>query len=65
LFLKPEDLSKMNGYIFDIYKTHYIELENKEEDGTFTTSCDLAEIGSLNKIKEMIHDITFIPVTSN
>ena len=50
---------------------HSIVLENKEEDATFTTYCDLIEIGPLNmpdsnhlkKIMEMIYEITFTTVT--
>ena len=63
----------MNGYVFYIFIKHSIVLENKEEDGTFTTYCDLIEIGPLNmpdsnnlkKIMEIIYEITSTTVTSN
>ena len=42
------DSSRMNGYVFYIFIKHSIVLENKEEDGTFTTYCDLIQIGPLN-----------------
>ena len=38
----------MNAYKFDIFVMHSIVLENTEEDGIYTTSCDLLEIGPLN-----------------
>jgi hypothetical protein len=55
----------MNAYVFDIFRSHSIVLEDIEEDGMFTTTCDLVEIGPLNipklnnliKIKEMVRDI--------
>jgi len=55
----------MNAYKFDIFVMHSIVLENTEEDGIYTTSCDLLEIGplkcpdvkNLNFIKTMIRDI--------
>jgi hypothetical protein len=63
----------MNAYIFDIFIMHSIALENKEEDGIYTTSCDLVETGPLNipdfnnfnRIKEMIRDIPSTSVASN
>ena len=38
----------MNAYVFDIFMTHSIVMENFEEDGIYTTTCDLVEVGSLN-----------------
>ena len=37
----------MNAYKFDIFVMHSIVLENTEEDGIYTKSCDLLEIGPL------------------
>jgi hypothetical protein len=63
----------MNAYVFDIFISHSIVLEGTEEDGIFTTTCDLVEIGPLNipklnnlrKIKEMIRDMSLTPIASN
>ena len=63
----------MNAYVFDIFMSHSIVLEDMEEDGIFTTTCDLVEIGPLNipklnnlrKIKEMVRDISSTPIASN
>ena len=63
----------MNAYKFDIFVMHSIVLENTEEDGIYTTSCDLLEIGplkcpdvkNLNFIKTMIRDIHHTPVARN
>ena len=63
----------MNAYIFDIFISHAIVLEDMEEDGFFTTTCDLVEIGPLNmpkqnilrKIKEMVRDLSSTPIASN
>jgi hypothetical protein len=63
----------MNAYKFDIFVMHSIVLENTEEDGIYTTSCDLVEIGplncpdvnNLNFIKTMIRDIHYTPVARN
>ena len=63
----------MNAYVFDIFISHSIVLEDMEEDGIFTTTCDLVEIGPLNipklnnlrKIKEMVRDISSTPIASN
>jgi hypothetical protein len=63
----------MNAYIFDTYIMHSIMLEHKEEEGTFTTYLDLVEIGPLsmpdssnmNRIKDIVRDISSTPVTSN
>ena len=41
----------MNAYVFDIFISHSIVLENMEEDGIYTTTCDLVEIGPLNMPK--------------
>ena len=38
----------MNAYAFDIFITHSIVMKNFEEDGIYTTTCDLVEVGSLN-----------------
>ena len=56
----------MNAYTFDIFIMHTIVLENTEENGIYTTTCELVEIGPLNgpdnnnleSIKTMIHDIS-------
>jgi hypothetical protein len=63
----------MDAYVFDIFIMHSIVLENNEEDGFQTTSCDLVDIGPLNipdfnnfrRIKEMVRDISLTPVASN
>jgi hypothetical protein len=55
----------MNVYTFDIFIMHSIVLENTEEEGIYTTTCELVEIGPLNgpdinnleSIKTMIHEI--------
>ena len=38
----------MNAYVFDIFITHSIVIEDFEEDGIYTTTCDLVEVGPLN-----------------
>ena len=63
----------MNAYVFDIFISHSIVLENMEEDGIYTTTCDLVEIGPLNmpklnnlrRIKDMVRDISLTPIASN
>jgi hypothetical protein len=70
---RPEDLYTMNAYIFDIFIMHSIVLENTEEDGMYTTSCVLVEIGPLNSpdfknfnlINTMLCDIPSTPVAQN
>lgn len=60
----------MNGYTFDIFIMHSIVLENTEEDGIYTTTCELVEIGPLNgpdinnleSIKTVIRNISSTPV---
>jgi hypothetical protein len=60
----------MNAYTFDIFIMHYIVMENTEENGIYTTTCELVEIGPLNgpdynnleSIKTMICDISSTPV---
>ena len=49
---------------------HYIVMKNTEEDGIYTTTCELLEIGPLNgpdinnleSITTMIRDISSTPV---
>ena len=56
----------MNAYIFDIFITHSIVIEDFEEDGIYTTFCDLVEVGPLNipnfnnfrRIKKIVRDIS-------
>ena len=63
----------MNAYVFDIFMSHSIVLEDIEEDGICTTTCDLVKIEPLNipklnnlgKIKEMVRDISSTPIASN
>jgi glycerol-3-phosphate responsive antiterminator len=63
----------MNAYIFDIFILHSIVLENMEEDGIYTTTCDLVEIVPLNmpklnnlrRIKDMVRDISLKPIATN
>ena len=38
----------MNAYVFDVFITHSIVIEDFEEDGIYTTSCDLVEVGPLS-----------------
>ena len=38
----------MNAYVFDVFITHSIVMEDFEEDGIYTTTCDLVEVGQLN-----------------
>ena len=38
----------MDAYTFDIFVMHSIAMENTEEDGIYTTTCELLEIGPLN-----------------
>ena len=38
----------MNAYVFDIFITHPIAIEDFEEDRIYTTTCDLVEVGPLN-----------------
>ena len=60
----------MNAYTFDIFIMHSIGLENTEENGIHTTTCELVEIGPLNgpdnnnleSIKTIIRDISSTPV---
>ena len=60
----------MNAYTFDIFIMHSIVLETTEEDGIYTTTCELLEIGPLNgpdidnleSSKAMIRDISSTPV---
>ena len=50
----------------DIFIMHSIVLENTEEDGIYTTTCELLEIGpdvnNLESIKAMIRNIASTPV---
>jgi hypothetical protein len=63
----------MNAYEFDIFISTSVVLEDMEEDGIYTTTCNLVEIGPLNipklnnlrKIKEIVHDIPSTPIASN
>ena len=63
----------MNAYTFDIFIMHYIVINNTEEDGIYTTDCELVEIGPLNNpnldyynlIKTMICDISLTPLAQN
>ena len=56
----------MNAYTFEIFILHSIVLESIEDDGIYTTTCELVEIGPLNgpdknnieSIKAMIRDIS-------
>ena len=60
----------MNACTFDIFIMHSIVLENTEENGIYTTTSELVEIGPLNgpdnknleSIKTMIRDISSTPV---
>jgi hypothetical protein len=62
----------MNAYIFDIFITHSIKLENFEKDQIPTTSCDLVEIGpliildlnNLRRMMEIVRDISSILIAS-
>ena len=64
------DFYTMNAYTFDIFIMHSIVMENTEEDGMYTTTCELLEIGPLNgpdinnleSIKAIIRDISSTPV---
>ena len=63
----------MNAYIFDIFITHSIVIEDFEEDGIYTTSYDLVKVGSLNipgyhnfrRIKRILRDISLTQIASN
>ena len=63
----------MNAYIFDIFITHSIVIEDFEEDGIYTTTCDLVEVGPLNipdynnfrRIKKIVRDISSTQIASN
>ena len=63
----------MNAYVFDIFITHSIVIEDFEEDGIYTTYCDLVEVGPLNiiefnnfrRIMKIIPDILSTHVASN
>ena len=63
----------MNAYVLHIFMSHSIVLENMEEDGIYTTTCDLVEIGPLNmpklnnlrRIKDMVSDISLSPIATN
>ena len=60
----------MDAYTFDIFVMHSIAMENTEEDGIYTTTCELLEIGPLNgpdinnleSIKAIIRNISSTPV---
>jgi hypothetical protein len=64
------DFYTMNAYTFEIFIMHSIVLENTEENGIYTTTCKLVEIGPLNcpdnnnleSIKTMICYISSTPV---
>ena len=45
----------MDVYLFYIFSSHAIVLEDMEEDGSFTTTCDLVEIGQLNGLTSERH----------
>ena len=59
--------------VFDIFITHSIVMENFDEDGIYTTSCDLVEVGPLNildfnnfrKIRKIVCNIATTQITSN
>ena len=63
----------MNAYIFDIFITHSIVIEDFEEDGIYTTFYDLVEVGPLNipnfnsfrRIKKIVRDISSKELASN
>ena len=63
----------MNAYVFDIFITNSIVTEDFEEDGIYTTSCDLVEVGPLKipdinnfrRIKKIVHDISSTQIASN
>ena len=63
----------MDAYVFDIFISHSIVLEDMDEDRMFTTTCDLIEIGPVNisnlnnlmKIKEIVRDMSLTPIASN
>ena len=63
----------MNAYVFDIFITHSIVIEDFEEDGIYTTSCDHVEVGPLNipdynhfrRIKKIVRDISSTQIASN
>ena len=56
----------MNSYIFDIFISHSIGTETLEEDGIYTTTCDLVGVGPLSildgnnirRIKEIVRETT-------
>jgi hypothetical protein len=55
----------MNGYVFDIFIMYSIVMENFEEDGMYTTSCDLVEVGrplkildNFRRIKKIVPNIS-------
>ena len=60
----------MDAYTFDIFVMHSIAMENTEENGINTTTCELLEIGPLNgpdinnleSIKALISNISSTPV---
>ena len=41
----------MNAYVFDIFISPSIVLENMDEDGIYTTSCKHSETKQFNPIK--------------
>jgi hypothetical protein len=63
----------MNAYVFDVFITHSIVMEDFEEDGIYTTTCDLVEVGPLNipdfnkfrRIKKIVRDISSTEIASN
>ena len=63
----------MNAYVFDVFITHSIVMEDFEEDGIYTTTCDLVEVGPLNipdfnkfrRIKKIVRDISSTQIASN
>ena len=63
----------MNAYVFDIFITHSIVTEDFEEDGIYTTTCDLVEVGPLStldgnnfrRIKEIVRETSSAQMASN
>jgi hypothetical protein len=62
----------MNTYVFDIFITHSIVMDDFEEDGIYTTTCDLVEVGPLNIpdinkfriVKKIVQDISSTQIAS-
>ena len=55
----------MNAYVFDIFITPSVVIEDLEEDGIYTTTCDLPDYNKFIRIKKIVRDISSTQLASN